>query len=73
MCMQERHRLPRISCYMYVFIKQISDKYSSSLVKFKGRKWTWIRPTTFEQLVGLKQDYPDAPVIMGNTTAGRIL
>ena len=41
-------------------------------MKFKGPKWAWIRPTTYKELLKLKADFQDAPVIMGNTTAGNI-
>ena len=51
-------------------VLQLSDKYSSSLVTFKGSNWTWARPTSFKDLLILKNKYPDAPVIMGNTIAG---
>ena len=55
---------------LYIF--QLTNKYCSSLVKFKGPKWTWFRPTAYEELLKLKTDFPDAPVIMGNTTAGNM-
>ena len=49
---------------------QLSDVYTKT-VEFKGSNWTWIRPTSMEELVRLKTEHPAAPVIMGNTTAGR--
>ena len=49
---------------------QLSNKYSSSQMTFKGCNWTWFRPTTLDELLKLKNEYPDAPVIMGNTIAG---
>lgn len=49
---------------------QLSDKYSSSQVMFKGLNWIWIRPTSLEDLLRLKNKYPHAPVIMGNTMTG---
>ena len=52
------------------YIFQLTNKYCTSLVKFKGPKWTWLRPTTYQDLLKLKADFPYAPVIMGNTTAG---
>ena len=55
---------------LYLF--KLTNTYSASMVKFKGPKWTWIRPTTYEELLKLKTNFPDAPVIMGNTTAGNM-
>uniref|UniRef100_A0A4W4EHP9 FAD-binding PCMH-type domain-containing protein n=1 Tax=Electrophorus electricus TaxID=8005 RepID=A0A4W4EHP9_ELEEL len=38
--------------------------------KFHGERMTWISPITLDELVQLKTQYPQAPVVMGNTNVG---
>ncbi|XP_019491152.1 PREDICTED: aldehyde oxidase 4-like [Hipposideros armiger] len=35
---------------------------------FQGKKTTWITPVTLSDLLGLKADFPEAPIVMGNTS-----
>lgn len=37
---------------------------------FAGERMTWISPVTLKDLVEAKAKYPQAPVIMGNTSTG---
>ncbi|XP_065256620.1 xanthine dehydrogenase/oxidase [Emys orbicularis] len=37
---------------------------------FKGERVMWIRPTTLEELLALKAQYPDAKLVVGNTEVG---
>ncbi|CAH3019046.1 unnamed protein product, partial [Porites evermanni] len=36
----------------------------------KGQKTTWIRPTTLQELLELKEKYPTAKLVVGNTELG---
>ncbi|XP_053408870.1 xanthine dehydrogenase/oxidase-like isoform X2 [Mercenaria mercenaria] len=47
---------------------QTSSEYRKS-VCFEGPSWSWALPTDLSELLTLKSKYPQAPVIMGNTTA----
>ncbi|CAO2615974.1 Aldehyde oxidase 4 [Lemmus lemmus] len=37
---------------------------------FQGPRTTWFVPVTLEDLLELKASYPEAPLVMGNTTVG---
>ncbi|XP_038171245.1 aldehyde oxidase 4 isoform X3 [Arvicola amphibius] len=37
---------------------------------FRGPRTTWFMPVTLEDLLELKASYPEAPLVMGNTTVG---
>nr|XP_025858261.1 aldehyde oxidase 4-like [Vulpes vulpes] len=37
---------------------------------FQGERTTWIAPVTLNDLLELKANFPEAPLIMGNTTVG---
>jgi len=39
----------------------------------KGQKTTWIRPTTLQELLELKEKYPTAKLVVGNTELGGFL
>uniref|UniRef100_H2YN17 xanthine dehydrogenase n=1 Tax=Ciona savignyi TaxID=51511 RepID=H2YN17_CIOSA len=41
-----------------------------SPLKFVGERVTWYRPTTLDQLTDLKEKYPDAHLVVGNTEIG---
>ncbi|KAK7126697.1 hypothetical protein R3I94_018021 [Phoxinus phoxinus] len=38
--------------------------------KFCGERMTWISPGSLDELLQLKADYPQAPLVMGNTNIG---
>jgi len=40
--------------------------------KFCGERMTWICPGSLDELLQLKADYPQAPLVMGNTNIGVI-
>lgn len=50
-------------------LKLLSD-YDDQCLIFKGKKSTWYRPTSLEHLLRLKQQYPDAKIVVGNTEVG---
>ena len=47
-------------------LKQVSDRP----LKFTNEQVTWYKPTTFQQLLMLKQRYPTSTLINGNTEVG---
>lgn len=48
----------------------MSDKYDTETLHFKGEKVEWFRPTSLSQLLELKDKYPDAKLVIGNTEVG---
>ncbi|KAK7136891.1 hypothetical protein R3I93_017070 [Phoxinus phoxinus] len=46
---------------------EIKDQTSQ---KFCGERMTWISPGSLDELLQLKADYPQAPLVMGNTNIG---
>lgn len=38
---------------------------------FKGERVMWIQPTTLNELVALKSQYPNAKLVVGNTEVGK--
>ncbi|XP_066492251.1 aldehyde oxidase 3-like [Tiliqua scincoides] len=37
---------------------------------FKGERTTWISPASLQELLNLKANYPNAPLVVGNTSVG---
>lgn len=49
---------------------KISDLYNKESLVFKNKTVTWYRPTNLKELLQLKQKYPEAKIIVGNTEVG---
>ncbi|XP_059473955.1 xanthine dehydrogenase [Neocloeon triangulifer] len=49
---------------------QLDDALDVHSVTFKGARVTWHRPTRLEELLTLKQQHPDARIVVGNTEVG---
>uniref|UniRef100_H2YPJ0 Xanthine dehydrogenase/oxidase n=1 Tax=Ciona savignyi TaxID=51511 RepID=H2YPJ0_CIOSA len=47
-----------------------SRNHAATPLKFVGERVTWYRPTTLDQLTDLKEKYPDAQLVVGNTEIG---
>ncbi|CAG8518867.1 9601_t:CDS:10 [Paraglomus occultum] len=45
-------------------------KHEKHALSFNGRKTKWFRPITFMQFLQLKNQYPDAKIVSGNTEVG---
>jgi xanthine dehydrogenase/oxidase len=45
-------------------------KHTRHPLHFIGRKTSWFRPTNLTQFLELKNKYPDAKVVSGNTEVG---
>ncbi|XP_011311010.1 xanthine dehydrogenase/oxidase [Fopius arisanus] len=49
---------------------KLSDTLDKEYLVIKGKEVTWYRPTTLQQLLLLKNQYPGAKIIVGNTEIG---
>ncbi|XP_014214847.1 xanthine dehydrogenase-like [Copidosoma floridanum] len=49
---------------------QLSSEYDEQYLIFKGKEITWFRPTCLKELLKLKQQYPNAKIVVGNTEVG---
>jgi xanthine dehydrogenase/oxidase len=49
----------------------LSEKYDKEYLIIKGKEVTWYRPTSLKELLLLKQQYPNAKIIVGNTEVGK--
>jgi xanthine dehydrogenase iron-sulfur cluster and FAD-binding subunit A len=38
---------------------------------WRGRKLTWMRPKSFEDLLQIKHEFPEARIVVGNTEIGK--
>uniref|UniRef100_A0A803TTV6 FAD-binding PCMH-type domain-containing protein n=1 Tax=Anolis carolinensis TaxID=28377 RepID=A0A803TTV6_ANOCA len=64
---------PRDPTQDYIFppelIRMAEENKGRTLV-FHGERTTWISPVSLEELLDLKATYPDAPLVVGNTSIG---
>ncbi|RXN17123.1 aldehyde oxidase 1-like protein [Labeo rohita] len=51
-------------CLHYKRLAEIKDQTTQ---RFCGERMTWISPGSLDELLQLKTDYPQAPLVMGNT------
>ncbi|XP_066155943.1 xanthine dehydrogenase isoform X1 [Euwallacea fornicatus] len=49
---------------------KLYDKYDKQYLLIEGPNVQWHRPTTFKQLLQLKNTYPHAKIVIGNTEVG---
>ncbi|XP_073814863.1 xanthine dehydrogenase-like [Musca autumnalis] len=49
---------------------QLNTQWDSETVVFKGERVTWYRPTSLEDLLKLKSQFPQAKLVVGNTEVG---
>ena len=52
------------------YVQLRSSTYDQSFIKFKSDRVTWYRPTSLADLLSLKAQYPDGPLVVGNTAFG---
>uniref|UniRef100_H2YPI6 Xanthine dehydrogenase/oxidase n=1 Tax=Ciona savignyi TaxID=51511 RepID=H2YPI6_CIOSA len=52
------------------FYPWLPRNHAATPLKFVGERVTWYRPTTLDQLTDLKEKYPDAQLVVGNTEIG---
>lgn len=48
----------------------VSDVLDSHSIVFHGKAAIWYRPTTLDELLAIKSEYPNAKIIVGNTEVG---
>ncbi|KAH0511700.1 Aldehyde oxidase 1 [Microtus ochrogaster] len=48
----------------------MAEKQPPKTRMFSGERMTWISPVTLKELVEVKSKYPQAPIVMGNTSVG---
>lgn len=49
---------------------KMSSIYDEQYLVYKGNQCVWYRPTTLETLLKLKDQHPDAKIVVGNTEVG---
>ncbi|GAB1868637.1 xanthine dehydrogenase [Camponotus japonicus] len=49
---------------------KIESKLDKQFLIVKGKNVTWYRPTNFKTLLALKEQYPNAKIVIGNTEIG---
>ncbi|XP_011706637.1 PREDICTED: xanthine dehydrogenase-like [Wasmannia auropunctata] len=49
---------------------KIESKLDEQYLVVKGRDVSWYRPTKFKTLLALKEKYPNAKIVIGNTEIG---
>ncbi|XP_052756118.1 xanthine dehydrogenase-like [Galleria mellonella] len=49
---------------------KLNNSYSESYLMFKGENVIWIRPQNLEDLIVLKNKYPNSKIVIGNTEIG---
>ncbi|XP_056303800.1 aldehyde oxidase 6 [Danio aesculapii] len=51
-------------------LMRMAEVKDQSIQRFCGERMTWISPGSLEELLQLKADYPQAPLVTGNTNIG---
>lgn len=49
---------------------KLTSEYDEQYLMFKGKNSTWYRPTELSTILKLKEQYPDAKIVVGNTEVG---
>uniref|UniRef100_A0A8B9TVG0 Xanthine dehydrogenase n=1 Tax=Anas platyrhynchos TaxID=8839 RepID=A0A8B9TVG0_ANAPL len=53
-----------------IFPPELMKNKQQKQLCFKGERVMWIQPTTLQELVALKSQYPNAKLVVGNTEVG---
>ncbi|XP_068101229.1 aldehyde oxidase-like [Hyperolius riggenbachi] len=69
---QEKHFLPLDPTQELIFPPAliIMDNETKRSQTFQGERIKWFSPTTLQELLQLKEQYPKAPLVVGNTAVG---
>ncbi|XP_065100704.1 aldehyde oxidase 3-like [Paramisgurnus dabryanus] len=51
-------------------LMRLAESHERISQKFIGERMTWISPGSLDELLQLKADHPQAPIVMGNTNIG---
>ncbi|XP_014226482.1 xanthine dehydrogenase [Trichogramma pretiosum] len=49
---------------------QLTSQYDEEYLIIKGKEISWYRPTCLKEILVLKQQYPNAKIVVGNTEVG---
>ncbi|XP_045768290.1 xanthine dehydrogenase [Maniola jurtina] len=49
---------------------KLSSIYDEQYLVYRGEKTVWYRPTTLQSILKLKNQYPEAKIVVGNTEVG---
>ncbi|XP_063531427.1 xanthine dehydrogenase [Cydia strobilella] len=49
---------------------KVSSAYDDQYLIFRGERVKWYRPTTLNSILKLKEQFPDAKIVVGNTEVG---
>lgn len=49
---------------------KVNTEYDRQVLTFNGKTVRWLRPNSLEHLLDIKQNYPDAKLVVGNTEVG---
>ncbi|XP_062972243.1 aldehyde oxidase 2-like isoform X2 [Elgaria multicarinata webbii] len=72
LCKPEEYR-PKDPTQDYIFppeLMRIAEESKGRTLVFNGERTTWISPVSLRELLDLKANYPNAPVVIGNTSVG---
>lgn len=53
------------------YLKLLFEKRNLQTLVFQGKKVTWLTVFSLEELLDLKVKYPQAPLVVGNTSIGK--
>uniref|UniRef100_A0A4X2L7J8 FAD-binding PCMH-type domain-containing protein n=1 Tax=Vombatus ursinus TaxID=29139 RepID=A0A4X2L7J8_VOMUR len=70
---QEEEFLPLDPTQEFIFppeLMRMAEEARKKTLVFQGERITWISPATLNDLLELKLQYPQAPLVMGNTFVG---
>ncbi|NXF31839.1 AOXB oxidase, partial [Nyctibius bracteatus] len=51
-------------------LMRMAQEQQRTTLIFRGKRTTWISPTSLKELLELKAKYPKAPLVVGNTSVG---
>ncbi|XP_061464041.1 aldehyde oxidase 3-like isoform X2 [Rhineura floridana] len=57
----------------YIFppeLMRVAEEIKGRPLLFNGERTTWISPASLQELLNLKANYPNAPLVVGNTSVG---
>uniref|UniRef100_A0A803SS58 FAD-binding PCMH-type domain-containing protein n=1 Tax=Anolis carolinensis TaxID=28377 RepID=A0A803SS58_ANOCA len=54
----------------FSLVRRMAEENKGRTLVFHGERTTWISPVSLEELLDLKATYPDAPLVVGNTSIG---
>lgn len=59
-----------IAVNMIFPLQRIAENQTAQTLVFHGERTTWISPVSLKELLELKAKYPQATLVVGNTSVG---